>query len=675
MASTFFELLKRRGLPDPQVDELADLIERARAERQPERAWRHVSQRVLTPADPFELHEAAFAACYGEGALQTGAAPAWMPTQDVVEHANVTGLARELGLPDYAALHAWSIEHREAYWSRVLRRLNVQFDRPCEAVLDAPEGKPPRWLRGARLNIVASCFQADPTTVAVIESDGARLRTCSYGELKSRAARVAHALSQRGIVAGDAVAMILPMGIDAVAGYLGVLAAGAAVVSVPESFSSDEIGTRLRIADVKLVITQDVVPRGGKRLPLYDKVRAACDAPAVVVPADQPFTPADARDVSWAQFQAADAPFAPVSRDPGDPINILFSSGTTGEPKAIPWDHTTAVKAAADAHFHHDVHPGDVLCWPTSLGWMMGPWLIFASLLNRATMALYTQAPGDRAFGAFVRDAKVTMLGSVPSMVRAWRQGDCMRGLDWSGIRAFSSSGECSNATEMLYLMHLAGYRPVIEYCGGTEIGGGYITGTVVQPSVPAAFSTPALGIDLAILDEAHAPATAGEAFLIGPSMGLSWRLLNREHDAVYYADAPVLDGVRLRRHGDEIRRLPNGYWRVVGRCDDTMNLGGIKVGCVEIERVLNQVDGVLETAAVAENPPGGGPSRLVVFAVPKTGTAITGDELLPAMRQAIRARLNPLFHLDRVEVVASLPRTASNKVMRRELRASLNPR
>jgi acetyl-CoA synthetase len=227
----------------------------------------------------------------------------------------------------------------------------------------------------------------------------------------------------------------------------------------------------------------------------------------------------------------------------------------------------------------------------------------------------------------------------------------------------------------MLYLMHLACYRPVIEYCGGTEIGGGYITGTVVQPSIPATFTTPALGLDLVILNEAHEPASTGEAFLIGPSIGLSWRLLNREHDAVYYADTPLHNGAPLRRHGDEIQQLPNGHWRVIGRCDDTMNLGGIKVGCVEIERVLNHVDGVLETAAVAESPTGGGPSRLVVFAVLKPGVDSTSDALLPLMRQAVRTQLNPLFHVDRVEIVSSLPRTASNKVMRRELRAAMQKR
>src|SRR5262249_41854927 len=149
--------------------------------------------------------------------------------------------------------------------------------------------------------------------------------------------------------------------------------------------------------------------------------------------------------------------------------------------------------------------------------------------------------------------------------------------------------------------MHLAGYKPIIEYCGGTELAGGYISATMVQPNAPSTFTTPCLGVDFLILDESGDPANLGEAFLIPPSIGMSTRLLKRSHDEVYYAGTP--NGASrdvLRRHGDYLEKLPNGMFRVLGRADDTMNLGGIKVSSAEIERVLNGVPGVVETAAVA---------------------------------------------------------------------------
>lgn len=245
-----------------------------------------------------------------------------------------------------------------------------------------------------------------------------------------------------------------------------------------------------------------------------------------------------------------------------------------------------------------------------------------------------------------------------------------MEGLDWSGLKCFSSTGECSNAQDYLYLMALAGYRPVIEYCGGTEIGGAYLTGTLLTNASPATFTTPTLGLDLEILDDNGKPANPGEVYLSPPSIGLSTTLLNRDHAEVYENDVP--QGTRypvLRRHGDQIEALPGGYFRALGRADDTMNLGGIKVSSAEIERVLNRVEGVLETAAIALNPPGGGPSLLVVVAVLKLGVNADEASLLSAMQKRIKTDLNPLFKIHDLRLTAKLPRTASNKVMRRVLR------
>ena len=140
-----------------------------------------------------------------------------------------------------------------------------------------------------------------------------------------------------------------------------------------------------------------------------------------------------AGDRLWDHFLSRDERLDCAVCDAEDPINILFSSGTTGEPKAIPWDHTTPIKCAADAHFHHDLHPGDVACWPTNLGWMMGPWLIFATLLNRATMALYGQAPhGCAASGSSCRTLVSPCSASCPACFAPGDTSECMHGLDWS---------------------------------------------------------------------------------------------------------------------------------------------------------------------------------------------------------------------------------------------------
>ncbi len=484
--------------------------------------------------------------------------------------------------------------------------------------------------------------------------------------------RVANGLAALGMKADDRIAIDMPMTVESVAIYLGAVAAGCPVVAVADSFAPAEIAVRLGLGQARCIFTQDFALRLGKRLPLYEKVREA-DAPqAIVLPCGRAIDcELRGEDLAWQAFLSDRTDFRAVPRNPSDVSTILFSSGTSGEPKAIPWDQTTPIKSAIDAHLHHDTHPGDVLCWPTNMGWMMGPWLVYATLMNKATMAIFGGAPTTRKFGQFVQDAGVTMLGLVPSLVSAWRRTGCLDGLDWSGIRAFSSTGECSNPRDMLFLMSRAGYKPVIEYCGGTEIGGAYITGTVVQHAAPSTFSTPALGSDLVILDEEGRPADRGEAFLIPPSMGLSMKVLNRDHHEEYYANTPQGPGGQLlRRHGDELQRFANSYFRAHGRTDDCMNLGGIKASSLQIEEVVGGVEGVRETAAVAVSPPGGGPSMLVVYAVPAGETELNAADLRSAMQQAIRAELNPLFQVHNVVITEALPRTASNKVLRRELRA-----
>jgi acetyl-CoA synthetase len=330
-----------------------------------------------------------------------------------------------------------------------------------------------------------------------------------------------------------------------------------------------------------------------------------------------------------------------------------------------------------------------VVAWSTNLGWMMGPWLIYASLINRATIALYEDTPTTRGYGQFIQDAHVTLLGVVPSLVSSWKASHCMHGMDWSHIKAFSSTGECSNPQDMLFLMSLAGYKPIIEYCGGTEIGGAYITGTLVQSCIPSTFTTAALGLDFVILDADDRIADKGEGFIIPPSIGLSTELLNKDHHQVYFANTPSLNlqnqtteptrsplstphsplPTPLRHHGDYLEHLPNGYYRMGGRVDDTMNLGGIKISSAEIEQVLRAVPGICETAAIALSPSEGGPNQLIIYAVLADSNSKPPTELKALLQQTIAQQLNPLFKIWDLVIVESLPRTASNKVMRRVLR------
>ena len=630
--------------------------------------------------------------------------PAWIPAAAPRGESNLARLIDELGFADYAQLHAWSARDREGFWAEVAARLDLRWRRKPDEILDRASGiETPRWFPGARFNIAESCFLGNFDAVAIIHRpEGGKLERWTWRELELRAHRVARGLAAAGFGPGDPIAVDMPMTAWSVAIYLGIVLAGGVVVSIADSFAPDEIATRLRLAQARGIFTEDVIRRGGKTLPLYEKVVAANAPRAIVRPAgDESTVELREGDLSWRAFLDAEPGDTEPDTEPGlhshtctqvceckpgsvspgsapsigdaeTTINLLFSSGTTGDPKAIPWTQTTPLKCASDGRWHQDIRAGDVVAWPTNLGWMMGPWLIFAALLNRATIALWVGNPGARDFCSFVEEAEVTILGLVPSLVKAWRGSDALDGVDWSRLRAISSTGEASDPDDYRWLMERVG-APVIEYCGGTELGGGYLTGTLLQPAVPGTFTTAALGLDLVLLDDEGLESDEGEVFLLPPSIGFSTQLLNRDHHEVYYAGTPAgPDGQLLRRHGDRMERLPNGSYRAHGRTDDTMNLGGIKVSSAEIERVLNRVPGVVETAAVGAPPPGGGPERLVVFAVLAAGSEVAEDQLATTMRTALRDQLNPLFRLAELRLVDTLPRTASHKVMRRVLRDTL---
>lgn len=656
--------------------------------------WQHLTQHILKPSHPFALHELLYQTTFSDWDKSQGFPPAWFPSPEQIQGTNIARLMQELKLGSYSELHSWSAQHRTEFWDKIIQRLGIHFHKKYTQVVNLSHGvESPQWLVDAEFNIVESCFQAPADAPAIIfQAEGGSISTLTYGELHALTNRVANGLVDAGFQKGDRIAIAMPMTAESVAIYLGIIKAGCVVVSIADSFAATEITMRLHLSQAKAIFTQDYILRGNKQLPLYTKVVDANAPRAIVIETDtgrwgrkdtenivDRFSASSHLSVSassrlrpggltWKEFLSANEQFDALPADPAAYTNILFSSGTTGEPKVIPWTQTTPIKCAADGHLHHDIHPNDVVTWYTNLGWMMGPWLIYASLINRAAIALYYGIPTVSEYGKFIHDTYVNILGLVPSLVSSWKATSCMQGLDWSAIKAFSSTGECSNPQDMLYLMSLAGYKPVIEYCGGTEIGGGYMTGTLVQPCAPSTFSTPALGLDVVILNADGNLTDKGEVFIIPPSIGLSTELLNKDHHQVYFANTPHFS-ILLRRHGDQMERLPNGCYRAHGRVDDTMNLGGIKVSSTEIEQALNAEEGIWENAAIAVSPPEGGPSQLVIYAVVKPEVEKNKAKLIASLQAAINQRLNPLFKIHDVVIVDTLPRTASNKVVRRVLR------
>uniref|UniRef100_A0A7S3DGD4 AMP-dependent synthetase/ligase domain-containing protein n=1 Tax=Palpitomonas bilix TaxID=652834 RepID=A0A7S3DGD4_9EUKA len=621
---------------------------------------------------------------------------------------------------NFEQLRKWSHEEPAEYLEEMTNELKLALKKfpteYCARNLEDPQAS--RFFVEAEMNAAEMCWLGrDPQATAVMfqKVGGTEIEKMTFQDLKDQCLTFARGLASLGVGVGDFVAIDMPMTIEAVIAYLGTIAAGGVVVSIADSFSPDMINTRLAICNCKLMVTQDVILRANKELPLYTRVLQS-NTPRCLVVEGKGTLAVELKegDISWSSFMSEASslvetkPFECVNSSPYTYTNILFSSGTTGEPKAIPWTQLTPLKSAFDSHMHQDIKWGDVICWPTNLGWMMGPWILYSAFLNGASLALYYDTPVTSGFCSFVEKCKVTMLGIVPSIVKGWmdfgfmggRDGtlvikhdgateDTYEGLfqagpihDWSSVRCFSSSGEASNEDDYLWLMGRAkGYRPVIEYCGGTEIGGAFVSCTCVQPQSPATFSTIVCGCDFVLIESEDGDEKGnaklvrkGELAIVPPMFGGSTTLLNKDHKKVYFQGMPRHpdSGIVMRRHGDEFERVSGTYYRAHGRCDDTMNLGGIKVSSVEIENAVNGVvDWVEECGAIAFEPPKGGPSKLVIVAAVGEKHVIEEEvEMLKKMfSKKIREKLSPLFKVSDVTIVKKLPRTASNKMMRRVLR------
>lgn len=682
------------GLTPQESQRVVDILSQHRHQA----AWDVLRNTVLTPDHPMSAHRlVADRAFAGWNEATQGPRPIWHANPQAIQQSNLHSLMTTLNVGSYDELYRWSISHGRAFWLKMLALMNVRFHngyRPeLDNIVDLSNPEEAKWLPGATLNIAECCFQAKGDAPAIISQvEGSdELITISYAQLRSRANRVASAIIKAGFKQGDRFAIDMPMHVDAVAIYLGVLLMGGTVVALADSFRGSEIDVRLHAAAPVAGIFIQSSTGGARRFPLYAEVVQSASVPRAIVLTSAGEAPPKLRagDMIWDDFLAAGSEqFEAASCAADHPLVIIFSSSTSspkakeGEkpkpPKAIAWQAHTAIKSTMDAHFHHNMQPGKVLCWPTNLGWMMGSFAIFAAFANRGTLALFEGNVVSREFCRFVERAKVNMLGLVPSIAEGWEKLDATKGCDWSAIELFSSTGSPSNPSNYFYLMSRApGYRPVFEYMGGTEIGGGYLHGSVMHPASPSCFTTPTLGTELFVPEQDSEDWRAGEVFIVlrdgpgeCPPMGLSNHLLNFEHHEKYFPrELKTPEGYRLREHGDLLLMQPGGFIRSGGRADDGMNLNGIKTSSLDIENYIKtaRIVGLRDVAAVAVRPPEGGEDWLVLYVVTDT-PQITAQQLFAPCREAIKAYNPQLARVHDVVRIESLPLTASGKLRRRFL-------
>lgn len=612
----------------------------------------------------------------------------WIPTADYVDNANVTRLARAHGLGGLDELRARSVADVRWYWDAVVRDLELPFQVPYREVLDTSRGiEHSDWFVGGRTNIVDACLRrwvADPVAaerLAVVhEAEDGTVRTLTYRELGAEVERAAAGLRELGVGRGDAVALFLPMIPEAVVSMYAIARLGAVLVPLFSGFAPSAIASRIQDADAKVVVVADGTIRRGKSVPMkpaLDEALKTCPTVESVVVVDNLDAGAGSgeREMSWTGLLASRDAVPIEAMDASEPFALAYTSGTTGKPKGAVHTHAGfLVKTASEVAYSFDLKPGGVFCWITDMGWIMGPLSIVGTHANGGTLLLYEGSPDvpdrDRLWQLTERH-RVTMLGVSPTLIRTLRgQGsDVAARYDLSSVHTIGSTGEPwdPDSYEWLAREVFGGRVPIINFSGGTEVGGSFLAPYPVQPIRSCSLGGPSLGMDVDVVDDAGRPLRGEQGELVcrqpWPSMTRGvWKDEERYLEA-YWSTFPG-----MWRHGDYALVDSDGQWYIRGRSDDVMNVAGKRLAPAEVEAVLTAHPAVSEAAAVGVPDPKKG-ETVWAFWVPRAdadGTDISGE-----LAASVAAELGKPFAPSVVHRVSRLPKTRSAKILRRAVRAA----
>lgn len=614
------------------------------------------------------------------GSSGTTQRPAWTPGEFDRKRSRLLAAARKWGFDDLGELHRVSVDDPEWFWRAVVEDLNIEFSKPFDRVLDASEGKPfPRWFTEGRINIATLCAHRHAAgewsgkEAVVYEGDSGQRRALNFAQLEAEVRRFAGNLARLGVQAGDRVALFLPPIPEAVVAFLGCARLGAVSVLTFSGYGADALATRLRDSEAVALVTVDGTTRRGKRVPMKATADEALEsAPAVrdVVVVRHLADGVDmtaGRDVYWDELDPAVPDVPARAMDPNDALAIIYTSGTTGRPKGIVHSHGGfAVKAGSDLGYGFDVQPDDVVAWITDMGWLVGPLLITGALQLGATIVLgegVPDHPTPNRLWELARRNDVTLLGIAPTAARnIMARGDGPPAA-LETLRGFASTGEAWDEATWWWLFEQVGRSrlPIVNFSGGTEVGGGILNAYPFLPAEPMAFNGPLPGMDVGVLDQ-HGRSVVGEVGELAvrntwPGMTHAfWQERDRYLDTYWNC----WDGVWV--HGDLASVDPDGNWCVHGRSDDTMKISGRRVGPAEVEAALLR-DRRITEAAVIGVPDEQRGQRVVAFVVASDQT--DDVDLIDTATHNVDRAFAPT-----VRVVDSLPKTKNGKIMRKAIRA-----
>jgi acetoacetyl-CoA synthetase len=587
----------------------------------------------------------------------------WRPSPERVERANVTRFARERGLPtDYHELWRWSVEHLDEFWSALWEAYGVTGG--YDAVLASRELPGARWFPGASVSYAEHLLRGKPDDRVAIRhaSEVRALDAWTWGELRERTARIRAGLAALGVGQGDRVAAYLPNVPETIAAFLATASLGATWSSAAPEFGARSVVDRFAQIEPKVLLAIDGYRYGGRDFDCAEKVATI----AAELPTARVVRLGYLDGSGWEEGFERDGELEFVRVPFDHPLWVLYSSGTTGLPKAIVHGHGgILLEHLKKMHLHLDAQVDDRVFWFTTTGWMMWNFLV-GVLLTDASIVLFDGNPAGDVLWRLAVDSGMTVFGTSAAYIAACMKEGVDPGAagDLSRLHAVGSTGSPLSPVGFAWVYErLGGDTWLFSTSGGTDVCTAFVGGVPTLPVFQGELQARALGAAVEAWDEDGRPLTGqvGELVITQPMPSMP----------VFFWGDP--DGSKLResyfstypgvwRHGDWIEITDRETAIIYGRSDSTINRGGVRMGTSEIYRAVLADDDVLD-ALVVDVPRDGAESWMPLFVVLREGVALD-DELVARLKRRVREDCSPRHVPNDVLAIAEVPRTLSGKAL-----------
>ena len=608
----------------------------------------------------------------------------WEPPADARQRSRMGRFldtaARATGrpLPDYEAAWRWSVEDLDGFWRAVVDHFEVQLHSPAEQVVAGHEMPDVRWFPGTAVNYAEQALRRRDDAPAIIARSQTRAEVVvTFAQLADQVARAAAGLRRLGVSRGDRVVGYLPNVPETIVAFLACASIGAVWSSCAPEFGTRAVVDRVQQIEPKVLLVVDGYRYGTKevdRSAEVAQIRAAL--PSLAATVLLPYLRAEAGAASevvpdavrWDDLVGEPADLA-IDAVPFDhPLYVLYSSGTTGLPKAIVHGHGgILLEHLKMLGLHHDLGPGDRFCWFTTTGWMMWNYLV-SGLTVGSTVVLVDGDPGHPdllALWRLAEELELTMLGVGAPFLLTCRKAGLRPGteLDLSRLRSVGSTGAPLPAEGFAWVYeHVSADLLLSSASGGTDLCTAFVAGSPLLPVHAGEIPGRCLGAKVEAFDPAGQPVIGerGELVLTAPMpsmpVGFWGDPDGSRYRAAYFEDFPG-----VWRHGDWIEITERGSCIITGRSDATLNRGGVRMGTAEFYSAVEGLDEVADALVVHLDDPDDDAGRLVLFVQLAPGAEV-GDALRGAIASTIRAELSPRHVPDELHVVPAIPRTISGK-------------